>query len=337
MKRIFSTVCLIALVALVATSCKKKTDEVSSLHFTLEEVKGFEADDDTKGYIDIDDLQMKWNEGDCIMVYNIDDDDYLQSVAEEWVADEGSEGKIGTQFHGVAVGEMIDMYYFFYPASKASGNLQQGNRETFTVEQHQTYNEKLGSNGKPMRFDPNSLVLACLVDGPLYQHSYTLNHIFGFLNVKLKGNLTGKYVEKVEVTDNMWNLWGTMSLNISQSISPATFNEYMQNLIDSNGTGDAYETYLANMSSYLQSIGYIAQGVGKTIILDCGHANGGNGVAAETKNFFIALRPGALYKGFTVKVTFKGGATATKVVNEAEAMSKLIKPGTFSNVSVQVL
>lgn len=329
---------------MVATSCKKKTDEGSSFNVSLEPVKGFvagESFDGSKAYIDPTDWAMKWNDGDQIMVYNLDAADYTQSVCHVFDANSGSEGKTKTGFHGVAVGPAKSGgYFYFYHANKASGNIQADNKETFTVSETQTCNKPF--YGTTYFCDPSSIVMACPIQ-TIYNNDFTMQHIFGFLNIGIAGTTSGfqtKKVTSITLTDGAWNLNGTVSLKLLE-VNPNSFNTAMEYLVASTGedSNPAYQTYLTYLQGYLNTLGYHANGAGKTITLNLeGVAGGGVDINwHEWKNFFIAVRPGAFYRGFTITVNFAdGNSISYNPVGNGSAMDWLIKPGYFRNYFIRL-
>jgi hypothetical protein len=334
MKRIFSTLCLVALVALVATSCKKKTDEGASFNVSLEPIKGYvagESFDGSKAYIDPSDWTMRWNDGDEIMVYNLNAEDYTQSVCHRFQAYPNSEGKTKTGFGGTAVGpKMSGGYFYFYHANKAAGNIQQDNRETFTVAKTQYCDKPF--YGTTYFCDPTAIVMACPVNA-IANTDFIMQHIFGFMNIGIAGAYAGyqenpKWIKSIELHDDSWNLNGSLSLKLL-AVDPSKFSTAMGYLESGNSQ---YQTYL---SQYLNELGYHAQGNDKVIIFDCSQVNNGQGVEIkwhEWKNFFIPVRPGAFYTGFHIVVNYTDNTSSTfNPAQGGNAMDWLIKPGCFRN------
>jgi hypothetical protein len=331
MKKIVRTLCLVAMVALVATSCKKKEEE-ANVTVGFDETTGFQVgsdiENDAKAYID--NGVFKWNEGDQIAFYNLAKGNaWEQSECTVLTAIEGSEGKTQTQFVGGEVKEMKDGYFVFFHPSKAAGAASHGtkgedNLETFTVFPTQTYEPAL-------KMDRTALVMACEApDGGVF----TLHHIFGFLNVAIASNhpdnnpstypANPKTVTSIVVRDNHWHLSGQLDLKLDE-VNTTKFNRLL-NLLESND-----ETYEGQLVGYLQDLGYYAHGtLGNTITLNC---NNFELPWKAWQYFFIPLRPGALYKGYTVRINY-GDNTYFEYTFEPENQSDmkyLIKPGTFRN------
>lgn len=319
MKRVFRTVCLIAMVALVAVSCKKKEEESAKFTMNFGETSGFQAGpsfDGSKAYFDpTDNYNFKWTAGDEVVIYNLASD-YTQSNSEVFTAATGGASVV---FEGDPIGSRKDIGYFvFYNADKAKRTIGEGNKETFEVGRTQTYDPACYA-------DPTALVAACTTgenDG--HANTFNVQHIFGFLNVAIGGFEEGITVDSIVVTDAMWNLTGELDLKLPE-VDAQKFTSLM-NMLENNN-----EQYATELADYLKDLGYYAHGTqSKSIKLDCG----GETIPYHAwKYFFISLRPGALYKGFSVKVYFTG-QTEPKVVNVGEGMQWLIKPGYFRNIYI---
>jgi hypothetical protein len=320
MKRFFGIVCLVAMVAVFATSCDKKEAEVNPT-VTFGDTYGFKAAPSNnpfgaKAYLDPqDDYKFKWNDGDQIMIYNLATD-YTKSRAGVYTAIRGSEGQAHATFSGPLMGRKGDIGYFaFFNARKASGRLQADNRETFTVAETQNYNAQY-------LIDPTALVMAAKINGDSFEN-FTLEHIFGFLNVGIGGMVEGKQVANIEVTDAAFHLTGNLSLKL-----PAVNGDMFSDLCDQLETSGDDQAYQTALYDYLHNtLGYSAQGRTNIIRLNCG-----NGVTVPYhawKYFFIPLRPGALYKGFTVRINFTDRTYAEHTF--PASMDYLIKPKFFTN------
>lgn len=319
MKKLTKTIglmCMAALVAFSASSCKKTTEENTEFEVGLSQVKGFASED--RAYINIDNGSgnLTWNSGDQIMVYNLAVN-YTKSVARVFTAVDPCEGETTARFKGRSVGARKDIgFFYFYPAYKASGRLQEDNRETFTVSDEQQYDERL-------HIDKDALVMACTVNA--ISDDFNMDHIFGILNVRLTSNVD-KRVKNIVVTDRVFNLTGTMSLKL-----PKVDEDKLQTFVNNIYNGDTgYETQFAQ---YLQELGYDPHGDGKTITLNCSKCDNNQGVllGSETKYFFIPIRPGALYKGFDIVVNYMDN-THDDIHVDANN-SYCTRPGYFTNIT----
>jgi hypothetical protein len=311
------------MVALVATSCKKKEEGVTELTLTMEEVKGFEAGpsvDGSKVYLDPNaGYAARWNAGDAVMVYSLASDG--NSACEEFTTTAASEGQPRATFYGNNIAKKDLGYFMFFQADKATREILNNNTntETFVVAAEQTYN--------PAHYiDQTALVLASPAESSNgSDFNVNLQHIFGVLNVGIYDNMGGYQVNKIEVTDDVVNLTGALDLKLTQ-VNPAEFTRLM-NLLQN---GDA--SYAAQLSNYLQALGYHAHDndgaapQGKTITLNCNNI----ALPAAYQYFFMPLRPGALYQGFTVTIYYTNGTTSS--YHYGADMNNLTKPGYFTNV-----
>lgn len=322
--KLIGMMCMVALFAVSASSCKKSEENAE---FTVG-LGQMHEDPTDRAYVDLNG-QFRWNNGDKIMVYNLSSNG--NSIAREYTALPGADGKPSTKFKGRPVGAKKDLgFRYFYPAEKASGNLE-NNRETFTVSDIQTYNATYLA-------DPKALVLAGKPES--LSDDITLDHIFGILNLKVTTTRTDlPCVKEIIVEDKAFNLHGNLSLNLGAIESSADFDRLL-GLLEG---GDA--TYADEMVRYLQSIGYYEDnnGAGKTMTLDCSKVNDGNyqGVllTGDMKRFRIVLRPGALYKGFKVTIKFMDENIPDYVFDDywdVTNVNNLIKPGWFTTFYINV-
>jgi len=321
MKRVFKTVCLIAMVGLLAVSCKKKEEESAKFTMNFGETSGFQAGpsfDGSKAYFDpTDGYKFKWNAGDEVVIYNLASD-YTQSNSEIFTA--ATDGA-RVVFEGSPIGSRKDIGYFvFYNADKAHRDLKELNTETFEVKRTQTYDPTCYA-------DPHALVAACTTEesGDGHASAFTVNHIFGYLNVAIGGFNTGITVDSIVVTDNKWNLTGQLDLRLPE-VNASQFNTLL-NMLE---TGNDEDAYINALNDYLHTLGYNAYGnQSKSIKLDC------LGAAVPYhawKYFFISLRPGALYKGFSVDVYLTGNDDLH--IDVPASKNWLIKPAYFRNLYV---
>lgn len=321
MKRVFKTVCLIAMVGLVAVSCKKKEDR-AEYAVNFGETYGFQAGpslDGSKAYFDpYDGYKFKWNVGDEVVIYNLATD-HTQSTCEVFSAmNAGQE----SMFMGKPVGARKDIGYFvFYNAEKAHRDLKEFNTETFEVKRTQTYDPACLA-------DPTAIVAACTTgENNGEPSSFSVQHIFGYLNVAIGGLSEGVTVDSIVVTDNRWNLTGQLDLRLPQVNSEefTTLLGYLKNYQE--------DEYTAALNTYLHQLGYHAHGnQTKSIKLDCG---GAAVPYLQWQYFFVCLRPGALYKGFSVDIYLKGNNGNNHLHKDFTPSNNwLIEPAKFNNIFI---
>lgn len=333
MNRTIGMMCLAALLAVGATSCKKNnTEKTASFTFELPALEGNPFADDERGYVDITDgNQLKWWEGDQMMVYSVDATNTTPETA-VYTAASGSQGTHVATFSGDMLDKGSYGYFAFYPAEKA-GQVTEGNRAYFNVSDTQNYDAALqfsGAYAGRAYMDPKSAVLATSV-GSLSSGFVGLRHIYGFANVRLKGNTNGKLVKKITITDNELNLTGEMSIKIPE-ITDERLGA-LQTLGDKFLDGTIDETnYWAQLTSTLRAMGYESNGDGRSVTLDCSAANGIE-ITNSYKCFFIPLRPGALLKGFKVTVTYTNNETKEFTFANTADKRYIMRPGMITNIN----
>lgn len=272
---------MLGAVAFFGSSCKKDTP-AATFKLDLPVVEVISVDGD-KAYIDFSDgNKMKWNEGDKIMAYNLSTTP-SQSVTAVYTITNGVATTSG-DFMGNDLGaEQEYGYYAFYPAEKVMNHpLENGIRQTFDVPNSQNYT----AGG----MDPSSMVMAANAIG-----HFAFKHIYGFMDLRLKGN---KAVREIVVVDNYFNLNGKISANI-----PYVNESTLSGLIDqcADYTVDFDDEYMVALNNYLHGpLNYTSQPMGRDMTLVCG----GVQLNSSYQDFYITLRPGALAKGFQVKVVY---------------------------------
>ena len=335
--QIIGMMCMAALLAIGATSCKKENSKVvSSFGFKLPAVEGESPLAEEKAYLDLTDNKMKWYDGDLIRVYSIDGD-WTQSKSEVYFAQSGITGQTEAYFGGTPLVEGSLGYFAFYPASKSSATIEEGNRAYFNVGNTQKHTTDLfaGTGYDNLIFmDPTCIVAAATCDVIEPHVVASLKHIFGFVTVRLKDtDNSGKKVTKVTIKDSQLHLTGSISIEIPKLTETILNNMKSLGQQYKAGTDDIANTYAATLNNYLHQIGYLSDPDGDEVTLDC-TATGGVLINNSYKFFFMPIRPGALMKGFTVTLTYDDNNTKTYTV---PADKKYITiPGTYTNVSINL-
>ena len=292
MNKLFFTMCMVGGFAVLFGSCKKN-DETPSANINL---PAFEEEIDGRAYIDFNNgNKFKWNGGDQVVIYNLDDENGNNSEKAIYQNTAGAEGQTTARFSYLS-GDQLSAkkygYFVFYPVDKVdpSVKLNENNYETFEVLATQNYT-KVGS---VVTLDPAGMAMA--VDINNLGTTFSLKHIFGVLKLRIKGEGT---VTSIEVEDSRYNLSGTVGMKLHE-VKMATFTALQNNFI-ANADPDNYGPFINEWNNYRTLLGYTTQGGGKTMTLMCPEEGVALNSASET-NFFIGLRPGALKYGFKVKV-----------------------------------
>lgn len=337
--KIFGMMCMATVLAIGASSCNKdKTKTVSSFDFNLPAIEGENPFDDSKAYIDMLAGQMKWYNGDQVMIYTIDED-VTKSAAAVYVTEENITGSTVAHYVGTPMTEGSYGYFAFYPASKASTTIAAGNRATFNVDATQNYEVDVlaGTPRAGLVFtDPRSFVGAATCDVIEPFVSANLKHIFGYINVRIKDTgASGRRVKSVTITDSNMHLTGSMSICIP-ALKGADLDAMKQLGIDYNVNGNA-EAYMTGLRSKLQEIGYMSDPVGNSVTLNVASANEGTGapINGSYHYFLMPLRPGALMGDFTVTLSFFG-ETDPVVINVPANKKYISIPGYYTNISIDL-
>lgn len=318
--RLFCTVCLAGTLAFLASSCKKN-DEQAAFKIVLpefEEAIG-EPDDADRAYIDFTTNTLRWQANDQVMIYNIDNEGQTTKKA-LYATDANALGLAQAHFdfvEGAALGEKQDHLFFFYPVSKLQNGtaaLDADNREYFTVSRVQNYT--LDKDGNPT-IDPNAMALAC--ETQEMTDVFSLKHIFGVCRLRLFG-VNNMVVDSIQLVDNGMSLTGSVSMKLHE-VNMTTFSDLMTayKLVE-NGQPELSESFVNAWNEYRATLGYMPQGNGNTVTLNC-HTDQVDGIAlsqtAQTV-FYISVRPGAFIKGFTINV-FTNGNTTPYVIDRYSA------------------
>jgi hypothetical protein len=334
--QIIGMMSMVALLAIGASSCKKdNTKMVSSFDFNLPAIEGESGIEDSKAYIDMIAGQMKWYDGDAMMIYSIDED-WTKSRACQFEGEFGITGQSQAHFVGAPMEEGSEGFFAFYPASKSSREITEGNRATFNVGGTQTHvTDLFAHTSRPGQIfmDPVGFVGAATCDMVESSVSVDLKHIFGYINVRVKdSNNSGRKLQSVKITDSKLHLTGTMSIEIP-ALKSADLDGMRQLGVNYKANGNA-DTYWSEMNTRLQQIGYMGNGTGNEVTLDCSVLSNGIPINNSYKYFLIPMRPGALMDNFTVTLSFKSGADV--VINVPADKKYISIPGAYTNVSIDL-
>ena len=316
MKQMFKTMCMLAIVALAFGSCKKSENNAAMFYGHTQEL---ESDDSERAYID--GTSTMFEVGDQVMMYNINNTDPTQSYYGIYTATATGNA---TQFEFSSgnieqYGARQDAFFAYYPAQNVSNSylVSGGNLAVFTIPTEQTYRELNGVSIMPA----GALAMASkdATHSQIQDAHFSFQNIMGAVNLKLysNGNTTRK-VESIVFEDNRFNITGDVHMKI-HVVNPTKMTSLLNN----------YPNDMAALNQYIDELGYFVDGnKGKTITLNCG----GVELTSSPKNFYIALRPLAMYAGFKVTVNFEGGAKA--VITSTK--NNMIKPNLQKNFSINV-
>ena len=303
MKRFVKGLCLIAVVALVATSCKKKEDNAIVYRGGTETFETEMAPGLDRIYID-DTYRVLFEAGDFVTLFNISDSNPSESEAAVYkVVAEGYEADFEPNQPGVEISDEIkDAKYAFYPGigNVDVDDLANENRATFKLDIVQNYREV---GGKAV-IGKNALYMAAKLDNPANNY-YAFRNICGVLVMKFYSP-SGKAVKSIKLTDKAVTLTGDVTLKVNK-VDPAQ----MQTLFRNYDMNDP--SYVAQLNEYKNEVGYAVDHSGKELTLsfeEFGNKTLGT-TAADASTFYFVLRPLALMQGFDMEITFSDNTTKT--------------------------
>jgi hypothetical protein len=304
MKKIVTSICMVALVALAFTSCKKKeTSQVFAFNGTTEQLVNDEGSFE-KVYLD-DNYKVQFEENDIIELFNITNATGTTSAAGMYYLNSNLQfvpSSAQTYLNPTTSGN----YYAFYPGDNVVAlNLYNENRATFRLDATQ-YCRLDDATGKPMI--PNHALYMAAKDEQhqnLFETFYNFKNICGVLSCKFYSP-SGKKVKSIAVTDKKFRLVGDVTLKIHE-VDPVEMTYLFRNYSDN-------PDYLQQLNEYKSRVGYAISGTtGNTVVLDCSQVAGGSVQLGQTKEeatrFFIVLRPLALLNGCDIVITFDNNDT----------------------------
>ena len=294
MNKFAKTLCMMAVVVLAFTSCKKDNQDVKSIPFNGSFEKFQVEESDYRAYMENDRVVLEDN--DQLMYFNICAD-AAQSQYATYVKNGNQMDWVSGSINFTTTGD----YYVFYPAANVNAtNLTEANKAVFTLDPVQTYREVGGVPTIPN----NALYMAAkdATHDNLAEARFDMKNICGVLELRLF-TASDKAVRRIRVTDNAFNLVGEMTLQIDK-VDPVEMTTLFYNWGDS-----AYESELA---AYMTEVGYYSENTNPTVTLECGT----DGVALSTDvnnptKFYIVLRPLALLHGCELEIEFTDGSVET--------------------------
>lgn len=317
MKKVMRCMCMMAIVALAFTSCKK--NEQKSTFVASTQQLTVQAEDDDRAYI-ADNMKIMFEEGDMCMQFNISVATPTQSHAALYVAQEGGQH---VSFENAGLGEIaediLDGYYAFYPGGPGHTITELGQGENkckFYIAPEQEYREnKVGANAMYMaaRVLPDEAA-------HLSDVQFQFKNICGVLRLK-PYEAAKRTVTSIEIVDNAFDLSGWCEL-----IIPEVDGEEMQSFF--NNFDMSNPTYVAELNAYLNRLGYNMTEKGNSITLNIPGGVQLGDSKANTPAFNIVLRPLAMSQGCHIILTFADGSTKDMDLSAYNLMQKpnVVKP-----------
>ena len=296
MKKVMKCMCMIAVVALAFTSCKKNEQKSTFVASTQEFV--MQTEDGERAYIEnFGNHHIHFEEGDMCMMFNISETVPTQSHAALYEAiEEGDVVHFQNSGYGEVSEDILDGYYGFYPGGPGQTitELAQGeNKCKFFVDPIQDYRENMVSL--------KDMYMAARVTPDQATHmseaNFAFKNICGVLELK-PFEAAQRTVTSIKIVDNAFDLTGWVELIIPE-IDADELQAMFNNFDMSN------PTYVAQLQAYLNRVGYNVTDQGNSITLNM--PVGGiqlGATKATTPSFYFVLRPLALSQGFHVIFTF---------------------------------
>ena len=322
MKKVMRCMCMIAVVALAFTSCKKNEEKSTIVASTQEFV--MQTEDGDRAYIEnFGNHHIHFEVGDMCMLFNINETVPTQSHACAYEAiEEGDVVHFVNAGWGEIAEDIMDGFYGFYPGGPGQTitELNQGeNKCKFHVEPVQVYRvDKVSLKDMYMaaRVLPDEAA-------HLSEANFNFKNVCGILALR-PYEAAQRTVTSIEVVDNAFNLNGWVEL-----IVPEIDGDELQGLF--NNFDMSNPTYVNTLHQYLNRIGYQMTDGDDSMLLACTGEESPNGVQlgstkASTPVFNIVLRPMALSQGCHMIFSFDDGSVKDV---EIPAGAITMKPNTL--------
>ena len=316
MKKVIRCICMVAIVALAFTSCKKNEEKSSVMIMTQDLVE--ENVDENRAYMTPGNLKIMFEEGDVVMVYNIDEEVPTHSHCAQYAAvQEGNFVSFENMGTGEVAEDILDAYYAFYPGGREhiQTELSQGqNKSKFYVAPTQEY--------RPDRVPLDAMYMAAKVDNVEHlsetenpESAFFFRNICGVYDMMLYDPNGPTVVKEIKITDNSFNLSGWVELIIPE-VDPVEMQSLFNNYDPSN------PTYMARLNEYKNRVGYNVTEKGHTLTLTMPEEGVQIGTTQATATHFnMILRPLACSNGYTITVTLADGSVRTREVSTNHVVS----------------
>lgn len=305
MNKLAKTLCMMAVVALAFTACKKNDADTKAIPFNASTQTFVQDNENPFEKVYLNNGNVAFESGDNIMLFNIKANPTTSapSQADMYTVQPNLVSLVGS---GTLDGTTDGNYYAFYPGQVVSGSdLLASNRSTFTLAATQSYPSTTNPNfDANFPLPANCLYMAAkdLTHTDLTQTVYDFQNICGILSFSFFSP-SGKSVASIEVTDKSFNLVGDVTLRLDK-VDPV----YMTTLFNNYSDDAAYQTELQNYLFGADGIEYAIANASPTVTLQCGTDGVALGTTqGEATRFFIVMRPLALLNGFDAVITFTDG------------------------------
>lgn len=337
MNKIAKMMCLVAIIALVGTSCKKK-EEAATVKITFEELS-VEGEDGAKSYLVGN--RVEWDASDRFVVFNVEEGNADFESGEYRV-----QGAGGSTVTLAPVGEPVSTenhgaFYAFYPYGDETGGWQFADTPdaghvtaTFLLPPVQNYRKV----GEKAAIPQNSFAAAAkdTQTANLGDVHFNMRAICGILHLRYYTLAANKRVDHITVFDKKFCTAGLVQMYIDM-INPTELTQWINNYNTSS-------SYLASLVEYKEQIGYYIPEwpannplLSNTVTLNCITEATPNGVLLSTNvskptDFYLGMRPLAAYAGMKITMYFTDGTYAVPYDNNT---NNKIKPNVMKDMAVR--
>ena len=335
MKKILRGVCMLAVVALAFTSCKKNNEQKEGIRFsgrteafvvnTLDEGRAYiGSSGDNNSYFEVNDQ---------IMVYNLNSDDATHTNYGIYWTDKAGHRVDWYYSSGTVINHnpTETALFAFYPAEIVNNaRLWEGDNEAmFEIVDHQDYRTYRGQVVLPKT--TLAMAAADTVAAGVDEKEFQFRNIMGGLWLRLTDTQSRK-ITSIVYEDNMLNVSGRVHLKIDE-VNP----EILLGLLNDYNPSD--NAYLTRLNNYIQQSGYFVDDAhaalkGKVITLNCGDGVQLN--ATTPQHFMITLRPLAAYYGFKLTFNFAEGEPVVYDYDGLTPTTRMIRPNQFLRLTRNV-
>jgi hypothetical protein len=313
MNKIAKTLCMIAVVALAFTSCKKEENQAESFAFNGTAEQFMEVNEDgefERMYID-DTYKTFYEVNDQFMMYCVYDAPYISMSNSTlfYLDADGILKKVVPTSQISTEMEYPGNYYSFYPGQAVTEVWYEDGHFMSKFVLPNTLEYRTHESGYVQM--PWEAVMMAAKDErstKLRDCAFHYRNIMGAMSLRLY-SAEGQTVKAIRVKDNRFNLAGTVNMNIAEA-DPNTLQYMLRNYDETN------TSYMLELQDYIgpDHLNVTYEGdLRHSITLDCGAGVELGATAAEATRFLIPLRPLALMNGCEVTVVFTDGTT--KVFN----------------------
>ena len=329
MKKIFRGVCMLAVVALAFTSCKKNNEQKEGIRFSgVTEAFVVNTFDEDRAYIGTNGNTNTFFEvNDQIMVYNLNSDDATHTNYGIYWTDKAGHRVDWYYSSGTVINHnpTETALFAFYPAEIVNNaRLWEGENEAmFEIVNHQEYRKY----GNQVVLPKTTLAMAAAdtVAAGVDEKEFQFRNIMGGLWLRLT-DTQARTITSIVYEDNTFNVTGRVHLKIDK-VNPDVLLSLLNNY-GQPGNAEALAAYISE-SGYFVDDAHAAL-KGKVITLDCGE--GVQLSANSAKDFLITLRPLAMFDGCKITFNFAEGEPLVYNFAGGTPQQRMIRPNHFTRL-----